>query len=266
MVKRSDSDVRALERELARVEAERAEMFERLRQLETENTDRAMELFTMAAHELHTPLQSLLVGTDSMLLRLEATADEVPREWLLERIAQQQRTLVGVAELMRTLLSVAQLRAGTLAVVRETVDLAKVARDVVARHTDELAWARCAIAVEEENAAIGCWDQTRLDVVLTSLLSNAIKFGAGHPISVVVDSDEASASIVVRDSGIGIGVADQARIFERFERGGAPAEIPGFGLGLWLARSLLRDLGGKIDVTSMPGAGAAFTVRLPRAA
>ncbi|MCU1278712.1 MAG: sensor signal transduction histidine kinase [bacterium] len=266
MAKRSDdSELRALERELARAEAERAEMFQRLRELEIERTDRAMELFTMAAHELHTPLQSLLVGTDSLLLRLNGTADELPREWLIDRISQQQRTLVGVAELMQSLLSVAQLRAGTLPVAREPVDIAEVARAVVARHADELAWARCAVAVEVQGAAVGRWDVARLDVVLSSLLSNAIKFGAGHPITVTVDGDERYASLVVRDGGIGIGAADQARIFERFERA-APNGLPGFGLGLWLARSLLRELGGNIVVDSEPGAGAAFTVRLPRAA
>jgi signal transduction histidine kinase len=70
----------------------------------------------------------------------------------------------------------------------------------------------------------------------------------------------------IRDAGIGIAARDHARIFERFERGDAPSGTPGFGLGLWIARSLLRELGGTLSVDSEPGAGATFTVRLPRAA
>src|SRR5258707_13456345 len=144
MAKRSDSDTMALERDLARVEKERGEMFERLGQLESERTERAVELFTMAAHELHTPLQSLLLGTDTILQRLGGSADGVPREWLIERIGQHQRTLIRLADVIRSLLSVAQLRAGTMVVAHERVDLASLVREVVERNAEELAWAGCA--------------------------------------------------------------------------------------------------------------------------
>src|SRR5437588_600908 len=122
MTRRSDSETAALEQELARIEEERGEMFERLRQLESERTEQAVELFTMAAHELHTPLQSLLLGTDSLLQRLSAGTEGASREWLIERITQQQHTLVRLGQLIRSLLSVGQLRAGTISVAHERVD------------------------------------------------------------------------------------------------------------------------------------------------
>ena len=73
-----------------------------------------------------------------------------------------------------------------------------------------------------------------------------MKYGAGKPIAIVIDGDADFASIAVRDKGIGISRADQAHIFDRFERGSGAAGLPGFGLGLWIARALLRDLGGTI--------------------
>jgi signal transduction histidine kinase len=262
---RSDDGVAALRRELTRLESERAELFARLAQLESERTERAVELFTMAAHELHTPLQSLLLGTDSILHRLQ-TSDIVPRQWLLDRVALQQRTVMRLGELMRSLLSIAQLRAGTMPVTRQPVDLRGVAQAVVQCHAEALDWAGCPTTIEVRRPAVDSWDPARIDGALSNLLSNAIKYGAGKPISVVIDSDDDSASIAVRDQGIGISGEEQTHIFERFERGSGAATLPGFGLGLWIARALLRDLGGTIDVQSQPGAGAAFTIRLPRAA
>lgn len=261
----SDRSVAALEQELARLEGERRELFARLAQLESERTDRAIELFTMAAHELNTPLQSLLLGTDSVLQRLSASADEVSRDWLIERITRQQHTMARLSELVRSLLNVAQLRAGAMVVTREEVDLAALTRELVARNADELQWAGCSVAIDVRHPAVGSWDRARIEGALSNLISNAIKFGAGNPIGITIDSDAQCAFVTVRDHGIGISLADQERIFDRFERGSAPVNVPGFGLGLWVARALLRDLGGAISVASEPGAGASFVIQLPRA-
>jgi len=70
----------------------------------------------------------------------------------------------------------------------------------------------------------------------------------------------------VRDHGIGIAPVDQQRIFQRFERAASERHYGGLGLGLWIASELTQGLGGEIGVDSAPGAGAAFTVTLPRRA
>jgi signal transduction histidine kinase len=105
----------------------------------------------------------------------------------------------------------------------------------------------------------------RLDAVLSNVLSNALKYGAGKPVVVSLAGGDDDATLTVRDEGIGIAAADQERIFDRFERASAPSRVPGFGIGLWMARALLRPIHGSITVESAPGRGAAFTIRIPRA-
>ncbi len=73
----------------------------------------------------------------------------------------------------------------------------------------------------------------------------------------------ASASIVVRDHGIGIAPADQERVFERFERAVSASNFSGFGVGLWIVRRFVEAHGGQVRVDSKPGEGAMFSIELP---
>src|SRR4029079_2414789 len=111
---------------------------------------------------------------------------------------------------------------------------------------------------------VGVLDATRLDQIMTNLIANALKYGAGAPIEIGVEGDEQVVRLTVRDHGIGISPADHKRIFLRFERAADERQYSGAGLGLWITNELVRALGGRISVHSTPGAGASFTVVLPR--
>jgi signal transduction histidine kinase len=104
----------------------------------------------------------------------------------------------------------------------------------------------------------------RTEQIVTNLLSNAFKYGAGKPVSVCVAGDEAAARVRVVDRGIGIPADKQALIFERFERAAPKNQYGGFGLGLWITRRAAEEMGGSIRVQSQEGAGSAFEVELPR--
>ena len=111
------------------------------------------------------------------------------------------------------------------------------------------------------HAVHGWWDQTAVEQIVSNLLSNALKFGQGRSIRLVVKATPAGASISVRDQGVGIAAADRTRIFERHEH--APAEEGGGnGLGLWLVRELTLAHGGRVTVHSRKGRGTTFTVVL----
>jgi signal transduction histidine kinase len=111
--------------------------------------------------------------------------------------------------------------------------------------------------------AEGRWDRKALAQMVDHLLSNAFKFGAGKPVRISVGAAGRSGVLVVRDEGIGIAAADQARIFGPFERAVSERNYAGFGIGLWAVRRIVEAHGGSVEVESAEGRGAAFTVRLP---
>src|SRR5262249_31496946 len=110
----------------------------------------------------------------------------------------------------------------------------------------------------------GNWDRLRVEIIVTNLISNAMKYSAGRPIDVEVHGTEESVRLSVRDQGIGIAPADRPRLFRPFERLAGDAHVGGFGLGLWTVKQLIDALGGSVTLESAPGAGSLFTITLPR--
>jgi signal transduction histidine kinase len=143
------------------------------------------------------------------------------------------------------------------------VDLGEVLQDVLGQYKEELDRAGCSLHLRTDAGVIGRWDRLRVDQVVSNLLSNAIKYGPGRPVEVDLQRLGKSARLVVRDHGIGISAQDQERIFQRFERAVSIQHYGGFGLGLWISRQLVDNLGGSIAVHSEPGLGSTFVVELP---
>ncbi|MES1208601.1 MAG: ATP-binding protein, partial [Pseudomonadota bacterium] len=137
-------------------------------------------------------------------------------------------------------------------------------REAAQRFTADAMAAKCTMKLDLSDPLVGTWDEARLDQIVTNLLGNAIKYGAGGVIEVEGRSEGDSVRLTVRDHGIGISAPDQQRIFHRFERASGQRQHPGLGLGLWITSELCKALGGRITVASALGAGAAFTITLPR--
>jgi signal transduction histidine kinase len=147
---------------------------------------------------------------------------------------------------------------------REEVDLAALTRELVARMSEELAKAGSDVRLVADGPVPGRWDRLRLEQVLVNLLSNAAKYGAGHPVEVRVDLDGTVARLAVSDQGIGVAPEEQERIFERFERSvSVQQHFKGLGLGLWITKRIVEAHGGSIRLRSQLGQGSTFTVELP---
>lgn len=222
---------------------------------------------SVASHELRTPLNPLRINLHVLLRAardgsLSAAGPLAAKiTGLLDTCDRQVRQF---AHLVDNLLDVSRIAAGRLDLRLEEVDLAAVARDVVARFGPEAEQAGCQLTLAADGPAVGRWDRSRLDQVVTNLVSNALKYGKGRPVEVTVGGNGAGAvRLTVRDEGIGIAPADQGRIFDRFERAAVGYEYAGLGLGLYIARQIAEALGGTIGVTSEPGRGAVFAVELP---
>jgi signal transduction histidine kinase len=142
--------------------------------------------------------------------------------------------------------------------------MSSVVRDVAESFGNELVRVKSSLSIEADGPVVGQWDRTRLEQVVTNLLSNATRFGAGKPIELTVESFDDVARLTVTDHGIGIPADRLPRIFERFERAVSIREYGGLGLGLYIVREIVRALGGMIRVDSKVGTGSTFTVELPR--
>ena len=247
----------AVERELRRTSGELVEQNERLVEL-----DRLKDEFvSLISHEFRTPLTSMH-GYLDLLREDEATFTPKQREFLevLERNAKRMLRLVD------DLLFVAQLDAGKLRIVRESVDAAALVREAVASIHPLAQHKGVDVAVADLRVVRISADRARLAQLLDNLLTNAVKFTpAGGRVDVEVGGTSESAVIEVRDTGIGIPGDEREHVFERFfrtTRAGRRA-IPGSGLGLAVAKSIVEAHGGTIAVASSEGAGATFRVELP---
>jgi signal transduction histidine kinase len=117
-------------------------------------------------------------------------------------------------------------------------------------------------------AAAALGDRGRIEQVLVNLIDNAVKYSPdGGEVLVTTASSEAGVRVEVADEGMGIPLAEQGSVFEKFYRGDPQHRaVPGgTGLGLYICRELLRRMGGTIGVRSRPGEGSTFFFELPRA-
>ncbi|GAO04912.1 ATP-binding protein [Anaeromyxobacter sp. PSR-1] len=217
------------------------------------------EFLHVASHELRGPLGNLRLAVDLLARDLRAERGSA-LDGRLRKVARQAERLARLSDL---LLDVSRISAGRIQLQPEPADLAQLARDAVARTADEAEEADCPVVLDAP-APVPCTvDVQRLDQVITNLLSNAMKYGRGGEVRVVVRAGEGRAVLEVADQGIGIAPEHHVRIFERFERAAPARQYPGLGLGLWIVRKLVDAHGGTVRLDSAPARGATFTVELP---
>jgi signal transduction histidine kinase len=218
------------------------------------------KLISIAAHELRGPICSVRLCIQALKRAERSNASKGGR--LLEIMDREERRL---ARLIDELLDLTRLRSGQFELDLEPVDLCDVVREVAARMTMDANRAGSELSVSVEGALVGRWDRSRLDQVVTNLVANAIKFGQNRPIalSAEADPDGTCARLVVTDHGLGIDPDIQQRIFEPFKRAVVGRRYEGLGLGLYIVRNIVGQLGGSVSVKSAPGLGATFTVELP---
>lgn len=252
-------DLRSVDLEFTGVAARLNAAFDRLEQA----VERERRLTADASHELRTPVATLLAESEWALAR-----PRQPEEYrhALEVCARQGRRLKHLVE---SLLTLARIESGTEPSAYEPVPLRPLVDDVIA-DLHRLARER-RVDVQCEGDATATGDPLQLGILVTNLLSNAIRYNRDEGRVAVVLSmratgqpADAMAEIVVRDTGPGLDPAVAGRVFERFWRA-APSRSSregGTGLGLAISRAIVDAHGGHVEVATGPD-GTTFTVTLP---
>ncbi len=243
--------VERLERDLARMQE-----LERARD----------EFLSVAAHDLRTPLAPLVAVAELVARHVEQEAPLPPHlpAALLRQVARLEH-LIG------QFLDVSRAREGRLEVETHEFDLAAAIRALVA--TERLAAAPASLHEifyrGPERAVRIVGDERRIEQVVANLLDNAQKYSPeGGPIEVAltVHEDEGEVEVSVCDPGIGIPEEDLPHVFERFRRARnavGQGRAPGLGLGLYIAREIVRLHGGRMMAESREGEGTRVAFRLP---
>jgi signal transduction histidine kinase len=216
--------------------------------------------FAAAAHELGNPLNALFLQVHAVIHSGGLDPRTMARVFAMERLIKQ------MVDLNHRMLDTSRLAAGQFDLRLEDVDLTSLVQELLANNAEQLAWSKCPASFSFPGPVVGRWDRLRLEQVVSNLISNAMKYGFGQPISVSIEATADLAWLSVRDHGIGIAAKDHERIFERFERASTMGGSRSLGLGLWVVRQIVGALGGTIRLESSLGAGAILTVELPRAA
>ena len=218
------------------------------------------EFVLVASHELKTPLTALRLALEN-LERLSHKDNPGPA--MERKISGAQQQVTRLIHLAEDMLDVTRINhQGGMSLHRQRCDLADVTERVLQRLDDASHRYGCEVQAELSSTQ-GFWDVERMEQVVTNLLDNAFKYGAGKPIVVRVTPEGNSARLVVEDRGIGIRSEDLGRIFDRFGRAVPANNYGGLGLSLHISRQIIRAHGGSIAVRSQPDHGACFTVELP---
>jgi len=219
------------------------------------------DFIAVAAHELRTPLATITLRVQGLMGLLR---DDPRQRFLLERLDAIARQARRLTRLVENVLDVGLFKAGGLELRREWVDLTALVEEVVERSREEASRSRTPVRLTTRGARVRGWlDRDRVDQALFNLVSNAIKFGAGAEVDVVLGQVGDRARLVVTDRGIGVPPEAVERIFGPFERAVSTHEYGGLGLGLYLTRRIAEAHGGSVQVVTAPSQGASFVLELP---
>jgi PAS domain S-box-containing protein len=226
---------------------------------ESRQADRIKDaLVATVSHELRTPLTSIigyleLLGTGEPLGEEDARFVDIVR-----------RNAARLQRMVEELLFLSRVEAGGLELEVDEVDVVELVRATLGSADPAAAAKRIRLEYDGPETLRTRADASRLVQVFDNLVSNAVKFTPERGrVQVSVGHDEGTMIVNVSDTGCGIPVSEQSRLFERFFRSSATRDVPGTGLGLTIARAIVESHGGSVMCRSTPGEGTTFMVMLP---
>ncbi len=220
------------------------------------------DFMALVAHDLRTPLQSVLLQLETIIQRATGGAASVP----ISALQLMKRNSQRLDRLVRDLLDASQVDSHGIRLDLVTVSLPQLASSIVSQVAGALGKHTVGVAVTGDPPAVLA-DPIRLEQVVTNLLENAAKYSdAATHIRILIEPAGRGTALAVEDHGPGIAPEELPRLFDRyFQTQRARAKRRGLGLGLFIAKGLVEAHGGTISAESVPGAGSTFRIWLPAA-
>jgi len=229
---------------------------------ELEQVDKTREEFVSnVSHELKTPLSSMKVLSESLLLQ-DGIAEEIYKEFLRDINSEIDR----MDMIVNDLLTLVKLDQRDMPLMIVSIDLNQLMEDILRRLYPLAEVKNIELLHEDIRKVTVEGDEMKLGLALSNLVENGIKYTShGGSVTVTIDADHQNAFIKVTDTGIGIAEDEVSKIFTRFYRVDKTRDrdTGGTGLGLAITHGAVRLHNGSIRVISREGEGSAFIVRLP---
>lgn len=232
-------------------------MTNRLEQVDTSR----QEFVSNVSHELKTPLSSIKVLSDSLLLQ-----EDVPNEMYREFMQDINSEVDRMTNIINDLLSLVRLDSGAAKLNIKEVNVNDFLKDIIKQLTPLANRKNITINYDSHNDVSIEADEVKLNLAITNLVENGIKYTPEDgSVKISVENDNQNCYITIQDTGIGISEEEQSRIFERFYRvdNSRDRETGGTGLGLAITHSTIMLHNGSVKIISGEGKGSTFIVRIP---
>ncbi len=218
------------------------------------------EFIGMASHELKTPITTLKGRAQLLKRRLEKQGITEA----VESLSKMEEQINRLNRLVTDLLDVSKIQAGRLDYANEQIDVDAFLHDIV--QTAQEATSTHTLVIHGASHTTITGDRDRLEQVFFNLITNAVKYSPrAEKVDISIATTQDMVTVSIRDDGVGIPLAHQSKIFDRFYRVQDVNDrtFPGLGMGLYISYEIVRRHGGTIIVTSEEGQGSTFTVSLP---
>lgn len=215
------------------------------------------EFLIIASHELKTPITSLKLRLQ--IMQKNSSLDH--------KIANEIDVVLGqvdrLTRLINTILDVSRIQTGKFNLELEAFNLAYTINKLMEQFDEQLKNSNCKLSIIIPQDINVFWDKSRIEQVLSGLISNSIKYAPSSVITIHAIQDESKTTMTITDSGPGISKDRQGLLFTRFERAGASISVSGLGLGLYISKQIIEALGGTIRIESDEGKGISVIVVIP---
>lgn len=222
------------------------------------------EFLSIASHELKTPLTSMLLKIQLVLHNIRnVSLAQFSVVQLLKMLETAEHQTKRLSRMINDLLNVSLITTHKMNLEPADENITEIVKNVVGEFSEKLEKGGYSVTLKAEEEVSGWVDKLRIEQVFTNLISNAIKYGNGKPIEVIIAKKNGKAKITVKDQGIGIPENQRGKIFELFERSAPNVGYKGLGVGLFIANQIIAAHGGTIKVESKEKRGTTFTVEIP---